>query len=210
LVVVTSDHGEMGGDHWLTEKLGYWDESYHVPLIVVDPRPEAEAGRGTVVNAVTESVDILPTICEYIGAEVPLQADGWSLAPFTRAQGVPAHWRETAHFEWDFSDPSNRLAERLFNIPMSHCALAVSRGPSHKYVQFATAADVFPPLLFDLRQDRHQIHNLCAEPGDGWTNTAWECAQELLQWRMRSAERTLSGHFLSPESGLVTWRDSWR
>ena len=210
LVVVTSDHGEMGGDHWLLEKLGYWDESYHVPLIVVDPRPEAEPGRGTVVDAVTESVDILPTICEYIGAEVPLQADGWSLAPFTRAEGVPAHWRETAHFEWDFSDPSNQLAERLFNIPMSHCALAVSRGPSHKYVQFATAADVFPPLLFDLRQDRQQIHNLCAEPGDGWTNTAWECAQELLQWRMRSAERTLSGHLLSPESGLVTSRDSWR
>ena len=89
LVVVTSDHGEMGGDHWLTEKLGYWDESFHVPLIVVDPRPEAEAGRGTVVDAVTESVDILPTICEYIGAEVPLQADGWSLAPFTPGPGRP-------------------------------------------------------------------------------------------------------------------------
>ena len=87
LIVVTSDHGEMGGDHWLLEKLGYWDESYHVPLIVVDPRPEAEAGRGTVVDAVTESVDILPTICEYIGAEVPLQADGWSLAPFSRGRG---------------------------------------------------------------------------------------------------------------------------
>ncbi len=31
LVVLTSDHGEMGGDHWLLEKLGFWDESYHVP-----------------------------------------------------------------------------------------------------------------------------------------------------------------------------------
>ena len=200
----------MGGDHWLTEKLGYWDESYHVPLIVVDPRPEAEAGRGTVVDAVTESVDILPTICEYIGAEIPLQADGWSLAPFSRAEGAPEHWRDTAHFEWDFSDPSGRVTESLLNVPMSHCALAVSRGPSHKYVQFATATDVFPPLLFDLRADPQQIHNLCAEPGEGWAETAWECTQELLQWRMRSAERTLSGHFLSPERGLVTSRDSWR
>ena len=43
LVVLTSDHGEMGGDHWLLEKLGYWDESYHVPLIVVDPRPKRTA-----------------------------------------------------------------------------------------------------------------------------------------------------------------------
>ena len=47
LVVLTSDHGEMGGDHWLLEKLGFWDESYHVPLIVVDPRAEADGGRGT-------------------------------------------------------------------------------------------------------------------------------------------------------------------
>ncbi len=93
---------------------------------------------------------------------------------------------------------------------MSHCSLAVSRGLSHKYVQFATAPDVFPPLLFDLQADPQQIHNLCAEGVEGWAHTAWECAQELLQWRMRSAERTLSGHFLSPESGLVISRDSWR
>ena len=51
LVVLTSDHGEMGGDHWLLEKLGYWDESYHVPLIVVDPsarrrREPRHGGRG--------------------------------------------------------------------------------------------------------------------------------------------------------------------
>ena len=46
LVVLTSDHGEMGGDHWLLEKLGFWDESYHVPLIVVDPRAEADVRGG--------------------------------------------------------------------------------------------------------------------------------------------------------------------
>src|SRR6202020_1336556 len=97
LVVLTSDHGEMGGDHWLLEKLGYWDESYHVPLIVVDPRSEADGSRGRVVEAVTESVDILPTICDYMGVDVPLQADGWSLAPFTRGQPTPEHWRDTAH-----------------------------------------------------------------------------------------------------------------
>ncbi len=66
-MVLTSDHGEMGGDHWLLEKLGFWDESYHVPLIVVDPRAEAEGSRGTIVDAVTESVDVLPTICDFIG-----------------------------------------------------------------------------------------------------------------------------------------------
>jgi arylsulfatase A-like enzyme len=210
LVVLTSDHGEMGGDHWLLEKLGYWDESYHVPLIVVDPRPEADAGRGRVVEAVTESVDLLPTLCDFMGIDVPLQADGWSLAPFTRGQEAPEHWRDTAHFEWDFSNPSTLAAEQGFGIPMSHCSLAVSRSATTKYVQFATSPEIFPPLLFDLRHDPQQVNNLCQTPGGEWKDLAWKSAQELLQWRMRTSERTLSGHLVGTPSGLATARDSWR
>jgi arylsulfatase A-like enzyme len=209
MVIVTSDHGEMGGDHWLFEKLGYWDESYHVPLIVVDPRPEADRGRGRVVDAVTESVDVFPTICEFMGAEVPLQADGWSLAPFLRGEAPPEHWRDTAHFEWTFSDPVNRLAEQGFGVPMSHCQLAVSRGPAYKYVQFATAPEIMPPLLFDLAADPQQVHNLCHEPREQWRDLAWAGAQELLQWHMRTAERTMSGSLLTPEHGMVSARDEW-
>ena len=210
LIIVTSDHGDMAGDHWLLEKLGYWDESYHVPLIVVDPRRGADSGRGSVVEAFTESVDVLPTICEFIGADVPLQADGWSLSPFISGQGTPEHWRDTAHFEWNFSHPADQMVESFLNVPMSHCSLAVARSASHKYVQFATSSDLFAPLLFDLREDPQQIRNLCGEPDGGWENTAWQCAQELLQWHMRTAERTLSGDFLSKEAGLVSSRDTWR
>jgi arylsulfatase A-like enzyme len=232
LVVLTSDHGEMGGDHWLLEKLGYWDESYHVPLIVVDPRRTADRTRGRVIDAVTESVDVLPTICEFMGAEVPLQADGWSLAPFVETGTPPEHWRDTAHFEWAFSDPVHRYAEQAFGLPMSHCSLAVSRGPRHKYVQFGAAGDLLPPLLFDLSEDPGQRHNLLAGVGaggggrgnsngngdgrrtraaeSGVFEAAWAASQELLQWHMRTAERTLSGSFLDPKRGLVEARDTWR
>jgi arylsulfatase A-like enzyme len=208
--VLTSDHGEMGGDHWLLEKLGFWDESYHVPLIVVDPRPEAEGSRGKIVHAVTESVDVLPTICDFMGVEVPLQADGWSLEPFLRGERAPEHWRDTAHFEWSFSNPVNQLAEQGFGIPMSHCALAVSRGPRYKYVQFAADATLMPPLLFDLERDPEQRHNLLVEEAPGVATAAWESTRELLQWQMRTAERTLSSAFLDPERGLVEARDTWR
>jgi arylsulfatase A-like enzyme len=210
LIVLTSDHGEMGGDHWLLEKLGFWDESYHVPLIVVDPRPEADASRGRVVDAVTESVDILPTLCDFMGTEIPLQADGWSLAPFLRNEPTPEHWRDTAHFEWTFSDPVHRMAEQGFGIPMSHCSLAVSRGPAYKYVQFATSSDLMPPLLFDLDHDPEQVRNLCAEGGDDWRNVAWEATQELVRWHMRTAERDLSGSLLTTDRGVVSARDDWR
>jgi arylsulfatase A-like enzyme len=210
LVVVTSDHGEMGGDHWLLEKLGYWDESYHIPLIVVDPRQEADGGRGRQVDAVTESVDILPTICEYIGADVPLQADGWSLDPIVKGLPTPEHWRETAHFEWSFSNPSNPRVENMFGIPMSHCSLVVARGRTHKYVQFAAAPEVFPPLLFDLVSDPEQVDNLCRRSSPPHSEMALHAAQELLRWHMRTAERTLSGIRLDAERGAVEARDMWR
>ncbi len=207
-MVLTSDHGEMGGDHWLLEKLGFWDESYRVPLIVVDPRPEADGSRGTIIDAVTESVDVLPTICDFMDVETPLQVDGWSLAPFLRGEPAPAHWRDTAHFEWSFSDPVNQLAELGFGIPMSHCALAVSRGPRYKYVQFAADASLMPPLLFDLDERsrtatqspdrgrrRQQCRRLAGHPrvtavadADGGTN-----AERHLP-RPRAGPRRSSGH----------------
>jgi arylsulfatase A-like enzyme len=213
LVVLTSDHGEMGGDHWLIEKLGYWDESYHVPLIVRDPDSTADAGRGRTVHAFTESVDVLPTICRWLGIEVPLQADGFALQPFLTAEGLggdgsPPHWRTEAHWSWNFSDPVHRLAEEFLGVPMAHCSLDVVRGAEVKYVQFAAQADVLPPLLFDLAADPGQLHDLVGT-GQG-VEAGWEAARRLLQWRMRNDERTLSGTMLTAADGAVSSRDDWR
>lgn len=213
LVVLTSDHGEMGGDHWLIEKLGYWDESYHVPLIVRDPDPEADAGRGKVVRAFTESVDVAPTICRWLGVEVPLQMDGYPLQPFMIGEGArsgesPPHWRTEAHWSWSFSDPAGRTAERFLGLPMAHCSLDVVRGSDLKYVQFASDSDVFPPLLFDLEADPDQLDDRVRSGGA--EDLGWAAAQRLLRWRMRNDERTLAGTMLTATDGPVAFRDEWR
>jgi len=93
---------------------------------------------------------------------------------------------------------------------MSHCSLAVGRGPRYKYVQFGAAASVLPPLLFDLSADPGQTHDLLVEGAPEASAVAWEATQELLQWQMRTAERTLSGSFLHGTRGLVEARDTWR
>ena len=46
LIILTSDHGEQLGDHHLVNKRGYFPQSYHIPCIVRDPRPQAAAARG--------------------------------------------------------------------------------------------------------------------------------------------------------------------
>src|SRR3546814_6347970 len=101
LIVVTSDHGDMLGDHRLLGKCGYFDAAYHVPLIVKPAGGTPAAG--WVVDAFTEAVDVAPTILEQIGAAVPPAMDGRSLSPFL-AGGVPATWRDAVHWEYDFRE----------------------------------------------------------------------------------------------------------
>jgi arylsulfatase A-like enzyme len=210
LVLLTSDHGDQMGDHWLIEKLGYWDESYHVPLIVCDPRAEADATRGTVVTQPTEHVDVLPTLCTWMGIEPPLQCDGRALQPFLHdcsSEGGPEGWRDTIHWEWDFRNPWLHLAEGLLGIPMEQCCLAVSRGAGWKYVHFATDPEILPPLLFALDADPDQVHDRSGDPD--CTGVVAERAGEMLRWRMRHADRTLTGHMVTPE-GLAVHRDPHR
>jgi arylsulfatase A-like enzyme len=42
LIVFASDHGEQLGDHWSFAKYGYFDQTFHTPLILRDPLPAAD------------------------------------------------------------------------------------------------------------------------------------------------------------------------
>ncbi|MHB1986422.1 MAG: alkaline phosphatase family protein [Acidimicrobiales bacterium] len=207
LVVLTSDHGEMGGDHWAFQKAGYWDETFAVPLVIADPRAGADAGRGRIIEAFTESVDVMATILEWLGCDVPLQVDGSSLIPFLRNEVAPPNWRSEAHFEWDFRQPDTRLVETSLGIPSAHCSLAVLRGPETKYVHFAADEALLPPLLFDLRDDPQQLTNRANDPA--CMDQRLNCAEQLVSWRMRHDDVTLANHLLTP-NGVVHHRDSWR
>jgi len=195
LIVFTSDHGEMLGDHWLFGKSGYFDPAYHIPLIIRDPRREAAGARGRIVDAFTESIDIMPTILEWLDLDVPHACDGVSLRAFIEGR-TPARWREAAHWEFDFRDVVAQSAERALGLTSDQCALSVMRGARYKYVHFTA----LPPLFFDLRDDPNEFRDLAGEPD--YRDLVLEYAQKMLSWRMAHAERVLSNTFLTPE-GVV-------
>jgi arylsulfatase A-like enzyme len=191
LVVLTSDHGDQMGDHWLMEKLGWWDSSYHVPMIVRDPHAPV-AARGRQVSACTEHVDVMPTVLEWLGTDLPDQCDGRSLAPYVAGHEAVDGWRSEVHFQWDFGDPAGHMAEDAFGLTTEQCNLDVVRGAQWKYVHFAA----MPPLLFDLSEDPHELVDRSTDPA--CAGVMAECAQRLLSWRQRHADRRLSTMHLTP------------
>ena len=64
MIVFCSDHGDNMGDHWMGEKDLFHDSSARVPMIVYDPRPEADPTRGTQSDALIEGIDLAPTFIE--------------------------------------------------------------------------------------------------------------------------------------------------
>ena len=168
VVVVTADHGEMLGDHGLREKLGYWEQSYHMLGIIRDPH--LARTHGAVVDAFTENVDVMPTLCEAMGLDVPVQCDGFPLSPFLRGD-VPPRWRDATHWEYDWRGQAiaSTPHEWPWDRTLERRHLAVHRDHRYAYVQFGDGSW----RCFDLAADptwRTEVDDprdrAAARPGD--------------------------------------------
>jgi len=179
LVVVTSDHGEQLGDHGLLEKLGFFPQSYHIVGLWRDPRG---ANPGAAVTAFTENVDLLPTLAEALGLDVPSQCDGRSLAGVMAGDDVG--WRTTAHYEWDYrsGEVRHQVTRRSVDWGLAGQNLAVSVGEDVAYVQFGDGAY----RCFDLAADP-TWRTECAD-----VERVLAAAQEQLVWRQTHLRRELT------------------
>ncbi|MFP4105752.1 MAG: sulfatase [Phycisphaerae bacterium] len=82
VIIFSSDHGEMLGDHGLYTKSVMYEASMHVPLAV--SAPGMKGGRQS--NAIVELIDINPTICELAGLEPQNDIDARSFGPVVRGE----------------------------------------------------------------------------------------------------------------------------
>ena len=191
LVIFTSDHAELMGDHYLLGKGGYHDQSQHTPLVIYDPRGGA---RGTTVTAFTEAVDLYPTLLEAMDVEPAHVADGSSLLPWLT--GTPECWRDAAHWEFDFRDVAGQSIEQALGIDSTGLNMTAIRTDRWKYVHFAA----LPPLLFELEADPDNLVNLAGRPDHAAVQL--EMAEKLLSWRARHLDQTLALTELTPK-GVV-------
>ena len=79
VVIYTSDHGEMTGHHGIWQKQCFYEPAVKVPLMLRLPSDE----NGRVAENVS-LVDVLPTLLEVAGLEVPSDLPGESLLEIAR------------------------------------------------------------------------------------------------------------------------------
>ena len=180
MIVLTSDHGDYLGDHWLGEKDLFHEQSVKVPLIIFDPRETADAARGTVCDALVESIDLAATFVDAAGGKVPDHIiEGRSLMPWLRSE--TPEWREFVISEYDYS--ATPQCVKLGLEPRDARLFMVFDG---RY-KMMHAEGGMRPMLFDLETDPDEFHDLAK--GDAHQAEVDRLYSMLAQWGRRMSQR---------------------
>ena len=183
-IVVTSDHGDFLGDHWLGEKTFMQDAAVKVPLIVYDPNEAADATRGTVCDRLVETIDLAPTFVDLAGGDAAALdhvLEGRSLAPILRGEAT-ATWRGHAFCEYDYC--ATPLAGKL-GVSTRDARMFMAFDGRFKLVHFEGG---FRPMLFDHETDPEERIDLGAAAEHAETRA--RLLDTLRDWALRPAQRT--------------------
>lgn len=106
IILFTSDHGEELCDHHMFRKARPYEGSCHIPLIITAGKNVlTDIASSSICTDVAELRDIMPTLLDAAGAEIPDSVDGHSLLPLVREPEKSL--RSWLHGEHSFDEFSN-------------------------------------------------------------------------------------------------------
>ena len=180
MIVLTSDHGDYLGDHWLGEKDLFHDPSVKIPMIIYDPRPEADKTRGTTCDALVEAIDLAPTFLDAAGGEPAGHIlEGRNLTPWLH--GETPEWRSYAISEYDYSVTPMRETVGVSNADARLFMVCDGR------YKMMHAQGGFRPMLFDLEADPNELNDLAK--GDDHGAVLARLYDYLREWGLRLSQR---------------------
>jgi iduronate 2-sulfatase len=146
IIVFTSDHGYHLGEHGIWDKKTLYEESVHVPLIVVAPDkqvPDKQTGASS--SRLVELVDLYPTLAELCGLAAPEGLEGTSFVPLLID---PARAWKRAVFASTIKSKKS---------PLFHSV----RTDRYAYIEGAGGD---PAELYDHQKDPKEMRNVAADP----------------------------------------------
>lgn len=143
VIIFTSDHGDGNGAHQWNQKTALYEEVVGVPMIVCLPEGR---NAGTVTDALVHNgIDLMPSICEWTGADLPAGRQGVS---YVNVAENGASGQEFIVTETNFNQTAGTLGWMV-------------RTPRYKYVLYDKGQ--YREQLFDMENDRKEMRNLAVE-----------------------------------------------
>ncbi len=162
IVVFTSDHGYHLGAHGLWQKGDLFEGSARVPLIIARPS-EPFAGRST--GAVTEMIDLYPTLAELCSLPLPDHLAGVSLQPV-------------------LADPSARLREAALTVAWSRAGWVHRDMEGMDILGYSIRTPRYRYTEWDGGRHGIELYDYEADP-DEYVNLAGRAEAEGVEDRMR-------------------------
>ncbi len=172
LVIYTSDHGDMLGEHGLWWKHTFYEESVKVPLIMSWP---GRLPQGMRCPHIMSGVDVTATLLDLMGAPALPNASGRSIIqPLLNPRH--SNWDDVAFSEY---------CSHLF-APEGGCFQRMIRRGPWKLIYYYGQ----PCQLFNLEEDPEELADRASDPG--CSRLLGELKEEVLQgWDPQAIARTM-------------------
>lgn len=132
-----SDHGDMLGNHGMMAKRVFYESSANVPMVMMGTKNNPWLPEGTVDDRLVGLQDIMPTLLDVCGLDVPDTVDGISAAGSEK--------RDYLYGECGEDDHASRMI----------------RTPTHKLIYYPVGNHF---QLFDMQNDPREMHDLARDP----------------------------------------------
>jgi len=173
IIVYTSDHGELCGEHGLWWKNSWHEASARVPFIVSTPQHRSGEVAASVLSEPISLGDLFPTLCGLTGVDAPDHLVGTDLTPAVLAAALPSRrnpvlcqnlgprWGAGTEFRAVLDGPFKYIAFRgcddlmfdLTNDPLEQTNLAGRHPDSARLQELATAGFSFDQAEADRVRD---------------------------------------------------------
>ena len=183
IVVFTSDHGEMAGDHGMRGKVVMYEESVRVPLLV---RVPWMGRQGRKVPGAFGHIDLVPTLLDLLGEPLSDHLEGESRVPALRGEStlegndVIIQWNER---------PGIDYSRYAINLPAEEINKVVGMPWRTLVAQDGWKLNLSPAdqcELYDLNADPHELENLFDQPEQ--RERVREMAVRIRAWQERAGD----------------------
>jgi arylsulfatase A-like enzyme len=150
----------------------YYEHSIRVPLILSGPRIE----KGATSDAPVYLLDIFPTLCEYLGGQIPDSVEGISFAPLLGGKEVEG--RESLFFA--YADTLRSIKKGRFKYTL---ALVEGAQPIHRLYDVEndprelsdlSQAPAHADILSELQQELPVLAEQWDDPKSQWGQRFWD------------------------------------